>query len=172
LLFQDEATFYRQPTQGWLWAHWGRSQPRMAYSNRSNTRMRVIGYLNATTGAVHSEEMSCVTVERLARSVARLSQWYAEAETIYLVWDNWSNHAHPKVLETLSQQPRLRVLWLPTYAPWLNASEKLRRWTRQRVTHVHPWCDDFREFRHQVCAELAHLAAGSPELLRYVGLSI
>jgi hypothetical protein len=69
--------------------------------------------------------MSCVTVERLARSVARLSQWYAEAETIYLVWDNWPNHAHPKVLETLSQQPRLRVLWLPTYAPWLNASEKL-----------------------------------------------
>lgn len=143
----------------------------MAYSNRSNTRMRVIGYLHATTGAIHSEEMASVTAERLARSVGRLSQWYAQAETIYLVWDNWPNHAHPKVLESLSRQPRVRVVRLPTYAPWLNPSEKLWRWTRQRVTHAHPWCDDFREFRRQVCAELASLADGSPELLRYVGLS-
>jgi len=45
-------------------------------------------------------------------------------------------------------------------------------WTRQRVTHSHPWCDDFRHFRRQVCAELNRLAAGSPEFLRYVGLSI
>lgn len=171
LLFQDEATFYRQPSQGWLWAHWGRQQPAMAYSNRSNTRMRVIGYLNAQTGAVHSEEMSCVTADRLARSVARLSQWYGRAETIFLVWDNWPNHGHPKVAQALARQSRVRVLWLPTYAPWLNPIEKLWRWTRQRVSHAHPWCDDFRQFRQQVSAELAHLAAGSDELRRYVGVS-
>ncbi len=170
-MFQDEATFYRQPSQGWLWAPWGRSQPPMAYSNRSNTRMRVIGYLNAATGAVHSEETSCVTAGRLARSVGRLSQQYAQAETIYLVWDNWPNHSHPKVLEALSRQPRVRVLWLPTYAPWLNAAERLWRWTRQRVTHAHPWCDDFHEFRRQVCAELTSLGDGSSDPLRYVGLS-
>ena len=50
------------------------------------------------------------------------------------------------------------------------------RWTlaalgRQRVTHAHPWCDDFSEFRRQVMHELGRLAQGSAELLRYVGLS-
>lgn len=170
MLFEDEATFYRQPSQAWLWSHLGRSQPRMRYSHRANTRMRVVAYLDAATGAVHSDEMGSVTVERLARNVSQLSQWYPQAETIYLVWDNWPNHAHPKVARALSKQPRVRILWLPTYAPWLNPMEKAWRWTRQRVTHAHPWCDDFLEFRQQVRSELARLSEGSEELLRYAGL--
>jgi hypothetical protein len=51
LVYQDEGTFYRQPTQAWLWASMGRRQPRMTYSHRSNTRMRVVGYLDAVQGA-------------------------------------------------------------------------------------------------------------------------
>ncbi len=170
MLFEDEGSFYRQPSQGWLWSHIGRSQPRMRYSHRANTRMRVVAYLDAATGAVHSCEMSSVTAERLARNVSQLSKWYPHAETIYLVWDNWPNHAHPKVTTALSKHPRVRVLALPTYAPWLNPMEKGWRWTRQRVTHAHPWCDDFSEFRHQVRSELARLREGSEEFLRYVGL--
>lgn len=171
LLYEDESTFYRQPTQAWIWAHLGRRQPRIRYSHRSNTRMRVIGYLNATTGAVHSQDMGRVTVQRLARSVLKLSSTYPQAETIFMAWDNWPNHSHPTVLEALEKQSRVKVLWLPTYAPWLNPADKLWRRTRQRVTHAHPWCDDFREFRQHVMAELADLSQGSEELLRYVGLS-
>lgn len=171
LLFGDEGTFYRQPTQAWLWAHLGRQQPRLPYSHRSNTRMRVVAYLDATTGAVHSEEMARVSAARLADNVRQLSQHYPHAERIYLVWDNWPIHLHPKVAQALGRQPRLKVLGLPTYAPWLNPMEKGWRWIRQRVTHAHPWCDDFQEFRAQVRGELARLAEGSPEFLRYVGLS-
>lgn len=171
VLFQDEGTFYRQPSQGWLWAHMGRAQPRMRYSHRENTRMRVVAYLNATTAAVHAEDMSSVTAERLARNVSGISSWYPQAETIYVVMDNWPVHRHPKVTAALAGQPRVEVLWLPTYAPWLNPMEKGWRWTRQRVTHAHPWSDDFREFREQVRGEFDRLSGGSEELLRYVGLS-
>lgn len=66
LLFEDEGTFYRQPTQAWLGAHLGKRQPRLPYSHRSNTRMRVVAYLDATTGAVHSQEMARVSAARLA----------------------------------------------------------------------------------------------------------
>jgi hypothetical protein len=172
LLYEDEGTFYRQPSQGWLWRSLGRRQPRMRYSHRANTRMRVVALLDAATGAVQHEDMSCVTARRLARSLSGLARRYPEAETIYLAWDNWPVHAHPEVQQALAQQPQVQVLWLPTYAPWLNPMEKGWRWTRQRVTHAHPWCDDFLEFRHQVRSELASLSAGSPEFLRYVGLSI
>lgn len=171
VLYQDETTFYRQPTQAWLWAPFGRLQPHLPWSHRANTRLRVIGYLNAVTGAVHSEDMSVVSADRLAKSVARLSDWYPDAETISLVWDNWPVHQHPQVMAALERQPRVRVLWLPTYAPWLNTIEKLWRWTRQRVSHAHPWCDDFAEFRRQIRAELATLVQGSKDLLTYVGLS-
>jgi hypothetical protein len=170
VVYQDEATFYRQPSQGWLWAACGRHQPRMRYSHRSNTRMRVVGYLDGVTGAVRSQDMDSVTADRLARSVEQLSGWYPRAEQIYLVWDNWPVHSHPSVEKAVQAQSRVHLLPLPTYAPWLNPIEKLWRWTRQRVAHAHPWCDDFREFRRQVQAELDALTHGSPDLSEYIGL--
>jgi len=171
ILYEDEGTYYRQPSQAWLWASLGRQQPRMHYSQRSNTRVRWVGYLNGVTGAVHGEDMSSVTVKRLSKNLAQLSSWYPAAETIYLVWDNWSNHVHPLPLAALAEQPKVKILWLPTYAPWLNPIEKLWKWIRSRVSHAHPWSDDFLEFKAQLRAELAALAPGSPELLNFVGLS-
>jgi hypothetical protein len=58
LLYEDEATFYRQPSQGWLWAHEGRRQPPMRYAHRANTRMRVLAFLDAATGAVHAQDVN------------------------------------------------------------------------------------------------------------------
>lgn len=171
VLFQDEATFYRQPSQGWLWAPKGRIQPRMVYSRKSNTRTRMVGYLNSSSGVVHSQQMSRVSVDRLARSVSQISGWYPEAKRICLVWDNWPIHAHPRVMEALVRQPRVEVLWLPTYAPWLNVMEKGWRWGRQRVTHAHLWSDDFDELRRQLRQEYQRLATPSEEFRRYVGLS-
>ena len=171
VLFEDEATFYRQPTQAPLWASRGRRQPRVAYSHRSNTRLRMVASLNARTGAVYSQDMSTVTVSRLARYLTGRVRTYPETEVIYLVWDNWPVHGHPVVQEALAAQPRVRVLWLPTYSPWLNPVEKCWRYVRQRVVHTHPWSDDFREFRYRVREVLAELMNGPPELLRYVGLS-
>jgi hypothetical protein len=143
----------------------------MRYSHRANTRLRVVGYLNASSGVVHYQDMSRVSAQRLARNVAQISGWYPQAEKIYLAWDNWPVHAHPKVKEALDKQPRVEVLWLPTYAPWLNNMEKAWRWSRQRVAHAHPWSDDFMEFRQQVRDEFARLAKPSEEFRRYVGLS-
>lgn len=171
LLFQDEASFYRQPTQSWLWAHLGRRQPPMPFSHKKNIRIRVIGYLDATHGAVHSHTASSITVRCLAKSLKQLSFWYPDAKKIYLVWDNWPVHKHPQIQKVLAQQPRVQVLWLPTYAPWLNPIEKLWRWTKQKVTHVHPWGDDFNEYKNHINSALNSLAPGSEELLRYVGLS-
>ena len=170
MLYQDECTFYRQPSQAWIWAWMGRTQPRVRYSHRANTRMRVVGYLNVSSGALHTQDMQTVTAERLAKSVRGLSDLYPEAQQIYLAWDNWPNHYHPKVQAALAAQPRLKVLPLPTYSPWLNPIEKVWRRTRQRVTHAHPWCDDFPEFRRQIRGELQGLAQGSQEVLRYTGL--
>lgn len=171
LLFQDEASFYRQPSQAWLWAWMGRRQPRVRYGHRANTRMRLVGFLEAVSGQVLTWDLDRVSAKRLAWCVRQVSAAFPRAERIVLVWDNWPVHQHPTVLEALAEDPRLQLLPLPTYAPWLNPIEKLWRLVRQEVTHAHPWCEDFPHFRTTVMAKLEEFAHGSPRLLRYCGLS-
>lgn len=105
----------------------------------------------------------------LAAFYVQLSQAYPQAQRIYLVQDNWPTHKSPTVLAA-AQAQRLTVLFLPTYASWLNPIEKLWRWLRQRVVHSHPLSHDLKELRRQVAAFLEQFAHGSLDLLLYVGL--
>ena len=171
LLFQDEATFYRQPSQGWLWSWMGRKQPKLRYSHRANTRMRVVAFMEAVTGRVLSWDVPQVSVKRLAQCIHHISAAFPQAESIYIVWDNWLVHEHPTVRAALEKDERIHVLALPTYAPWLNAIEKLWRLVRQEVAHAHPWCDDFNAFRTAIMGKFGEFNHGSPRLLHYCGLS-
>ena len=132
--------------------------------------MRVVGLLDAMTGRTAFWDCKSVTAERLAGYFKQIGRLYPEARKVYLVMDNWPVHFHPKVTAALASDPRIQVVALPTYAPWLNNIEKLWRWLKQRVTHAHPWCDDFPTFRNQVRDELECLSSGSAELRRYCGL--
>jgi len=67
--------------------------------------------------------------------------------------------------------PRLEVVCLPTYAPWLNPIEKLWRKFRQEVLYLHRFADRWETFRQRIQAYFAQFAAGSPDVLRYVGLT-
>ncbi len=170
-LFADEASFYRQPTQGWLWHQMGRRQPKLQYSHRSNTVMRVIGYMNSRSGAVHAWDYSKVTAVRFARSIKALANLYPDQENIYVVLDNWPVHFHPKVMQILAGESRVRLVPLPTYAPWLNPIEKLWKWCKQSLVHAHSWADDFQTFKSEVRNFLEPLSDGSDVLLKYAGLS-
>jgi len=171
VLYEDEASLYRQPSQGWLWAIMGRSQPRMSFSHKSNTRTRVVGVINAVSGRVHHWQRSRIDRKTFARFILSAAQDYTWASKIYVVLDNWPVHFHPDVFEILSKDPRIELIPLPTYAPWLNYIEKLWRWLRQTITHAHPYADDFNLFKQVISEALDSWSSGSPALLKYVGLS-
>ncbi len=95
---------------------------------------------------------------------------YPDTTRIYVVQDNWSIHAHPDVLAAIAELPQIEIVWLPTYAPWLNPIEKAWRWLRQDVLHLHRLAHAWPALRQRVNAFLDQFADGSQALLHYVGL--
>jgi transposase len=75
----------------------------------------------------------------------------------------------PEVLAAAAAQ-QLSPLFFPTYASWLNPIEKLWRWLKQDVLHVHNLAHNLDELRRLVAAFLDPFRLGSSALLRYVGL--
>ena len=197
LLYQDEMSYYRQPSLARAYAErgcGGRHQALAFESHRSNTRARLVGCLNALTGQVHFRQRSKIGVVQLVAFYQELAAAYPEAETIYVVQDNWPVHFHPGVVKHLARQdwpwpfrahpdwPQpaqvvreavvlpIQLLCLPTYASWLNPIEKLWRWLRQEVLHLHRLSDAWAELKQRVEAFLEQFIDGSQALLRYVGL--
>jgi transposase len=193
LLYGDEVTYYRQPSLGYGYAPAGRAEPRAARSLKSDSTTRVVGALDAATGRVTVRQQARIGVPALIRFFRDLVAAYP-GRRIFLVLDNWPVHYHPDVLAALEPQtspfpflrprswsdqpsPRakrlhlpIQLVPLPTYSPWLNPIEKLWRWLKQDVLHLHRSADDVPALRSLVLDFLARFRQGSRRLLRYVGL--
>jgi transposase len=194
LLYLDEFAFERQPSLSVAYAARGSKTPLAHWSYRTNTQCRGLGALNALTGQLTYCQHSKITTSVLSAFYAQLRQAYPQAEVIYVVQDNWPVHVHPNVLARLQPQrspfwphvpdnwplqpsPRavqgslpIQMVFLPTYAPWLNPIEKLWRWLRQDILHLHRLSDAWPALKQRVLDFMASFALGSQALLHYVGL--
>jgi transposase len=193
LLYADEVTYYRQPSLGYGYAEAGSAEPRAERSLRSNSTTRVIGALDAATGRVVSLQQGKIGVPAILRFFRDLVATYP-GQRIFLVLDNWPVHFHPDVLAALEPQtspfpffrppswsdqpsPRakrldlpIQLVPLPTYSPWLNPIEKLWRWLKQDVLHLHRSAHNVPALRALVLDFLARFRHASDDLLRYAGL--
>ena len=194
LLFSDEFTFYRQPSLSYDYASAGGAQPLAELGHRSNLTWRIAAALNAWTGQITYASHSHFTLKLLVDFYQQVAITYPQAELIYLVVDNWPVHFHADVLAALhnptiawprklpnnwstepSKQARqldlpIRLVPLPTYAPWNNPIEKLWHLLKKQVLHLHRFEDDWNGLKQRVHQELDLYRKPSPDLLRYVGL--
>lgn len=200
-LFLDEVTLHRHPSVAVASAGRGRDQPRAVRSRCSDTTVRIIGTLDARDGRVGWRRRRTVTVPGLVGFYRQVAAAYPEAERINLILDNWPVHFHPDLLVALHPQTcpfplhrpgnwpttpsddavrkwghlhlPIYLVPLPTYASWLNPIEKLWRWLRQEVVHLHPWADELPALYAAAERFLSRFTDGAPDcadLLRYVGL--
>jgi hypothetical protein len=199
-LYLDELTYYRQPSLARAWAASGHEQPLAERSHRSNTTTRIVGALDAATGRVHYRQASAIGVEQLVALYRDLGAVYSRDRRLYIMQDNWPVHYHPDLLVALEPQRLLRrwprrlppswpaepsakakrrwghlhlpiqLVPLPTYASWTNPIEKLWRWLKQDILHLHRLADHLEDLRTLVRAFLDQFQDGSTDLLRYVGL--
>jgi transposase len=166
-VFLDEMGFTRWPDPG---PDWAAVTPVADRREANNGLWRLIGGLNALTGQVTYLDNYIVGRAKVKEFYRKLVEVYPRARSLYVIQDNWSIHSHQEVLEAVARLPRVQLVWLPTYAPWLNPIEKLWRWLRQAVLKMHRWVEDWPQVKHRVHDFLDQFAQGSAALLRYVGL--
>jgi len=169
VVFLDEFSYYRQPTLACAYHATGHTRPYAFQVPHSNTRTRLIAALNGLTGKVTYLQRSVIGTRALQEFYQQVRAEYPDARTIYVVQDNWPVHKLPEVLQSMQDQA-LTPLFLPTYASWLNPIEKLWRWLKQDILHLHALAHDLETLRTLVRRFLDAFASGSDPLLRYVGL--
>jgi transposase len=166
-LFLDEFGYQRWPEVA---PRWG-GEAAVAQRAGNNQQWRTIGALNALTGQVNYLDGYIVGRQQVSQFYGLLDRAYPKkVELIYVIQDNWNIHTHPDVLTAVAAYPRIKPVWLPTYAPWLNPIEKLWRWLRQDLLKMHRWVEDWPQVKQRVREFLDQFAPGSLALLRYVGL--
>jgi transposase len=165
-LFLDEFGYQRWPEVAPPWG----LEAAVAQRADNNQQWRTIGALNAVTGQVNYLDGYIVGRQQVIQFYSHLDCAYPAADRLYVIQDNWNIHTHPDVLTALACSPRIKPVWLPTSAPWLNPIEKLWRWLRQDVLKMHRWVEDWPRVKHRVHDFLDQFAHGSSALLCYVGL--
>jgi transposase len=168
-VYQDEFTAYRRPSVAQIWHQQGGPGRPAELGQKSNYERRLIGTLDVADGRVFCWQRAHANVATLIRFYVALSEAYPAAERIYVAQDNWPVHFHQRLLEAL-EGTKVKLLRLPTYAPWTNPIEKLWRRLKQEVLHQHDFADDWDGLKATITAWLDKWAGGSPDLLRYVGL--
>jgi transposase len=95
----------------------------------------------------------------------------------YNVPPNWPDEPSPKAKRDAEKRKAkgiiklpIKIIQLPTYASWANPIEKLWRWVRQTVLHLHRLSDEWQALKQSVLDFIHSFGHGSNELLRYVGL--
>ena len=168
VVFVDQMGYGRWPAASTDWMPEAPEPVRVAERCGSNERKwRLMGALNAQTGQVDTLDNYIVGRKQVIQFFQRLDALYPQARRIWVVLDNWSIHRHDEVQQAL---PRLELVWLPTYAPWLNPIEKFWRWLRQDVLSLHRDAADWNSLQDHLHRFLAQFATGSPAVLKYVGL--
>ena len=194
VVFCDELTYYRQASMAAVYAPKGRTQPRVTMSHKRNSSWRIIGTLDACDAKVSFLQASVISVATVVRFWKQVVAAYPQAEKIYVVVDNWPVHFHPDVLAALEPQENpfpvyvpaswaavtskakrlnlpVQLVPTPTYAPSTNPIEKLWRWLKQDVLHMHKDADSFDDLKAKTDEFLKGFEQGSEALLRYVGLT-
>jgi transposase len=168
-VYQDEFTAYRRPSVAEAWHGVGGPGRPAESGHKANNARRLIGALDAVDGRLFCWQRAHADVATLVRYYEALEASYPHAEEVYVAQDNWPVHFHERVLRAL-EGTKIRLLRLPTYAPWTNPIEKVWRRLRQEVLHMHDFGDDWAGLRAAIAAWLEQWSCPSPGLLRYVGL--
>jgi putative transposase len=168
-LYMDEHTANLRPRVGRAYQSVG--EPGQKATGAASSLIRLAGAWDVATGQVIVRRRECFPVKEVYRFFYHVEQQYPEAKVIYIALDNWPNHFHGYVRDNLARIHRkIRLLPLPTYAPWTNPMEKFWRKLNREFMDQHPYGRDEQAFRDALDLWLDKHREESAALLHEVGL--
>lgn len=175
-LYQDEQTYHKRPTVARAYAPRGPHAALAEQGVGANTTGRIAGCLEVQTGLHIGWRRSRFGRWVLADYFHAVADAILAArpgvQRIFIALDNWPVHFHPDLLAALADTP-IRLLPLPTYAPWTNPEEKVWRLLAEEVLYHHAGAtsaDAWTQLHAQIEAWLADVAQRGLRLLHAVGL--
>ena len=138
-----------RPAHGWI----RQGDPVAVSRTTGRQRLNLHGALNLETGTCHLVETTAVNAQSTIALLSQLLDAYPEAGTIHVILDNARYHHAKIVNQWLSiHGQRMNLIFLPPYAPNLNAIERLWTVLHKSVTHnkfhstFNDFCDAVRTF--------------------------
>lgn len=135
VFYQDEVDIDLNPKIGADWMLKG--QQKRIVTLGQNQKHYLAGALHSGTGRVHYVSGGSKSSDLFINLLETLRRTYRRAKTIMLVVDNYIIHKSRKVERWLATNKKFRLLFLPTYSPWLNPIERLWLSLHETITRNH-----------------------------------
>jgi transposase len=168
-LYQDEHTASLRPQVGRSYRGVGEAGEKATGSE--SELLRLAGVLDVASGQVLVRRRQRFNVKEMYRFFSHVEQHSPQADVIYIALEKWPVHFHPYVQEHLEAiHSKIRLLPLPTYAPWTNPIEKFWLKLNREFMKQHPSGLDAAAFRDALDLWLDKHREESAALLHEVGL--
>jgi putative transposase len=172
LLYLDEHLVGRYPTVARCYSSTGAPGMQARQYAGYNSMLRIVGCLDAASGAVIAKRYGSVTVDNFLKFLQMVEKQYPEAEVIYIALDNWSVPINERVPAALqARQSKIQLLFQPTYAPWTNPIEKVWLRFNEDVSHMHPHWAKWQPWRLRIDDWIAQVRPASQAMLQATGVA-
>ncbi len=135
MFYQDEIDIDLNPKIGADWTP-KRQQKRIVTLGQNQTHY-LAGALHSDTGRVHYVGGSSKCSDLFINLLETLRRTSRRVKTLTVVVDHYIIHKSRKVERWLEKNKTFRLLFLPTYSPWLNPIELLWLSLHETITRNH-----------------------------------
>ena len=145
--YLDEADIDFNPKLGSSWTARGQ-QPQVVTPGR-NQKHYLAGALNAHSGRLVWVEHESKSATLFVKLLEALRRTYRSAQRIELILDNYIIHKSLQAQRWLAENRKFRLVFQPTYSPWVNQIERLWKAMHDTVTRNHR-CKTFAELARRL----------------------
>jgi transposase len=161
-LFGDGMHLVHQNVPGLCWGD--PQDPPILKTNTGRQRLNILGAYNPDSHAfVHLTGEENCDAERVIEYLDVVLRAYRRAPAIVLTLDNARYFKAEKVSTWLEAHPKLKLHFLPSYAPNLNLIERFWRFVKERLVK-NTYYEKYKTFRAKVFQFLNHVDNYTEEL--------